>query len=304
MLTCAILDDATQASTQKKTSGAVFGHSVAALGDVTGDGIPDVAISANNEGVEGKGAVHLLALDENAAIKSAYRFDMDTVLPEQDRLCRSMTHVSNVDGTFTLACGAGASSTGDVWALSFTFGPAYTLQTTDGGSTLTYCAGGSTLSSNWNHGTQVVTGPLTIDECKSSCQELDCEFITVKPEDGRCIVKSGCTISESSEGSTTYKAMAVHPTATEAPDTAEAGETDGDSGVGGGGGGMGGGGDGGDTGMGMGEGTGGMGQSEEDVDNDGSGEEGGEEGGEGGASAAAVFVSSVISVIATIVALF
>ena len=141
MLTCAILDDATQASTQKKTSGAVFGHSVAALGDVTGDGIPDVAISANNEGVEGKGAVHLLALDENAAIKSAYRFDMDTVLPEQDRLCRSMTHVSHVDGTFTLACGAGASSTGDVWALSFTFGPAYTLQTTDGGSTLTYCAG-------------------------------------------------------------------------------------------------------------------------------------------------------------------
>ena len=231
--------DITTASSQKKTDGAQFGHSLAALGDVTGDGIPDVAISANNEGVDGKGAVYLLSLNADASIKYYRRFEMDSVLPEQDRLCRSMSLISSSGSAFTIACGAGASSTGDVWALSFasetgesatsspTVAPEQSTKATltllndaDGGE-LTYCRGGNALSSNWDHSSQTVTGPLTLEECTEKCISLECSYMTVKAADGRCILKSECSITTSTEGSSTYMVSIDEDVSTPSPTVAD-----------------------------------------------------------------------------------
>ena len=123
----------------------------------------------------------MLSLNADATIKFASRFDMDSMLPPGDRLCRSMALISKDANQFTLACGAGASSTGDVWALSFSRGKEGGTSNNSGGTgedggvllddvvfslqyaqsdagvwnMQTYCKSGQTLDTNWNHRTQL-----------------------------------------------------------------------------------------------------------------------------------------------------
>lgn len=319
------------ANAQRHTASAEFGNAAAALGDVTGDGVPDVAVSANNAR---EGVLYLLALNADGSVRDVRAVDKSTLaaapdlrgdadLPALDRWCRSLSApgISAADGGFSIVCGGGAGTTGDAWLLTFsgtsdaasssggtapttaaptaaptandepTSSPATSFEPVDG---LTYCAGGTTLSSNWNHGTQLVTGPLTLAGCQAQCAADDaCAYMTVKAEDGRCITKADdCEVRESTEGSTTY--IATHsdvkatptpeqtapeqPTAKPTPEPTQGG--------GGGGGGKGGGEEGGSGsglkgkgeggGRGEGDGKGGEGGGKGDLS------EGGGKGGEGG----------------------
>ena len=64
---------------------------------------------------------------------------------------------------------------------------------------------GATLFSNWNHGTQTVTGPLSYEQCILKAAEYDAPNITLKESDGRCILKDETAVLlPSVEGSTAY----------------------------------------------------------------------------------------------------
>ena len=51
---------------QTNTNKAQFGHSLASLGDIDGDGVVDIAISANNGGGTGRGALYVLIVRARA----------------------------------------------------------------------------------------------------------------------------------------------------------------------------------------------------------------------------------------------
>jgi hypothetical protein len=215
---------------QMHSSGSELGNSLSAIGDVNNDGIPDLALSANNLGA---GTLYILLLNKDGTVKDGSMYGKYNLAsgtfgplaapPAMDRFCRSMsTHHKN-DGSFSIICGAGASTTGDIWVLDFKKAGTAGGDNGDGddvdcnGSVgsktvftaivgFTFCKGGSTtFSSNWDHSTQLVAGPLTLDECKTACTKAGCAVMTVKDDDGRCILKtSDCTIGESSEQSNSY----------------------------------------------------------------------------------------------------
>lgn len=60
---------------------AMFGHSIAALGDVDKDGVPDLAVSASKDDVAGQddqGTLFLLTLNSNGSVKSSTQIDANT----------------------------------------------------------------------------------------------------------------------------------------------------------------------------------------------------------------------------------
>ena len=68
-----------------------------------------------------------------------------------------------------------------------------------------FWSGGTTLFTNWNHGTQTVTGPLSFEQCVWKASEVGGSYITAKAEDGRCIIKdTDAELSASAEGSSAY----------------------------------------------------------------------------------------------------
>jgi hypothetical protein len=123
---------------QMNTGGAQFGHSLASLGDIDGDGIPDLAVSANNLG---SGALYMLTLTSTGTVKNGMKIDPSiggafaglASLPSGDRFGRSLSALGDVrgDGGFTLVSGAegGASKTGDVWLLAFNPNPCAASET-------------------------------------------------------------------------------------------------------------------------------------------------------------------------------
>jgi hypothetical protein len=204
-------------ASEKNTEGPQFGHSIAALGDIDGDGVGDLGVGANNEGQAG--VLYVLTLNADGTVKTQARYSADDKdvlagpfaslagLPAKDRLCRSMSAPGDVagDGGFTLMCGAGSHTTGDLWLFSFkpsacatgasatcaTFPSGlYNLGSTPLGwafapaAGFSFCKGGTEHYSNWDHGTQLVTGKKTLDECKAKCAESSCEFMTTKAGDG------------------------------------------------------------------------------------------------------------------------
>jgi hypothetical protein len=103
-------------------SGDYFGHSVASLGDLDGDGITDLAVGASKDktGGDNRGAVHVLFLNANGTVKRsqkiAHNLSGGPSLLNGDRFGGSITSLGDMDGdgVADLAVGAfGDDSGGD-----------------------------------------------------------------------------------------------------------------------------------------------------------------------------------------------
>ena len=113
-------------------AGAYFGHSIANLGDLDGDGITDVAVGAPNYTHNGKlmGLTEILFLNADGSVKSSTSLSeglggFPSTLSVGARFGEAVTRVGDVnkDGTPDLAVGArddgqNPAGTGSVWVLT------------------------------------------------------------------------------------------------------------------------------------------------------------------------------------------
>jgi hypothetical protein len=101
--------------------GDYFGHSLAMLGDVDGDGVTDLAVGASKDGTGGylAGAVHVLFMNANGTVKSSQKIASNTgggpSIPAFERFGRSVTALGDLDGdgvTDLAVGGAGVGTSG------------------------------------------------------------------------------------------------------------------------------------------------------------------------------------------------
>tara|TARA_R110002049_G_scaffold124260_5_gene279674 strand:- start:24826 stop:26616 length:1791 start_codon:yes stop_codon:yes gene_type:complete len=185
--------------------GAQFGHALAAVGDLNGDGIPDLVTGANQQN---EGWAYILYLNPDKTVKTFTRLNntdggFDIVLDSEERFSRSISFVGDLrgDGTIAVNIGGGAAGPeGGILYLLF-FKPC-DFNLTSGNN---FYADGNTLFTNWNHNTQTVTDPLTFEQCTFKAFETDAPFMTYQADDGRCICKDETAVlSASTEGSSAY----------------------------------------------------------------------------------------------------
>ncbi len=185
------------------TSGGHFGHAMVAAGDLNGDGIPDLITGANQYN---NGVGYILYLNTDKTIKTFTRLNeteggFELPLETDERFSRSMSIVRDYsnDGSIVLNMGGGAGGTGSIYALKFQVCSMIPQEEN------TFWSDGNTLFSNWNHGTQTVTGPLSLEQCQLKAVENNAPKITAKAEDGRCIIKdNSAVLVNSDEGSQAY----------------------------------------------------------------------------------------------------
>jgi len=113
--------DSTTAGTSSIDNLDLFGGAAAALGDLNGDGVPDVAVGAYGDDTGGtnRGAVHVLFLNADGTVSSTQLIAHNTgggpSLSDDDRFGRSLAAVGDIDGdgVVDMAVGAdGDSSSG------------------------------------------------------------------------------------------------------------------------------------------------------------------------------------------------
>lgn len=103
-----------------------WGFSVAGVGDVNGDDVPDLAVGAPQAGIDGKGVVDLLFMNSNGTVK-----DTATIAGRQEQFGTSLLGLGDLDGDGVPEIAVGGleaqvlflESNGEV-ALSHTFSPA------------------------------------------------------------------------------------------------------------------------------------------------------------------------------------
>ena len=102
------------------TDGDNFGSSMASLGDLDGDGVPDLAVGADDDDTGGtaRGAVHMLFLNANGTVKSSVKIAHGTsggpTLVNSDEFGAAISSPGDLDGdgVIDLAVGATGDDTG------------------------------------------------------------------------------------------------------------------------------------------------------------------------------------------------
>ena len=187
------------------TAGGQFGHAMTAVGDLNGDGVVDLFTGANQYE---EGNAYILYLNADKTVKTFTRINgteggFNLGLDPEERFSRSIASIGDPTAsgemTINVGGGAGAGSAGTLFQLNFESCD-FVFQGAN-----TFWSGGSSLFTNWSHNDQLVTGPLSYEECTTKAFETDGNNITFSGVDGRCIVQDDTsTLSASVEGSTAY----------------------------------------------------------------------------------------------------
>ena len=199
-------DTLTVGSNPNGTQGASFGHALCKVGDLNGDGIPDLMTGANQQN-EGWG--YILYLNEDKTVKTYTRLNntdggFGLSLTAEDRFSRSISFLGDLRGDGTIAvnygAGAGAGSAGALYLLFFK--PCVFNQQAG----LNHWSGGNTLFTNWSHVDQMlISDSLTFEQCTFKAFETNAPNMTYNFNDGRCICKdSTATLMVSTELSTAF----------------------------------------------------------------------------------------------------
>lgn len=199
-------DTLTTGTNPNGSEGANFGHALCKVGDLNGDGIPDLMTGANQQN-EGWG--YILYMNSDKTVKTFTRINntdggFGLTLASEERFSRSISFIGDLRGDGTMAVnyggGAGAGSAGILYLLFFK--PCNFNEE----SGFNRWSGGTTLFSNWTHSTQTVNTPLTFEQCTFKAFENNAAYITYNQNDGRCIAMNGSvTLLESTELSTAYR---------------------------------------------------------------------------------------------------
>lgn len=201
-------DTLTTGANPNGTAGASFGHALSKVGDLNGDGVPDLMTGANQQN-EGWG--YILYLNADKTVKTYTRINntdggFGLSLTAEDRFSRSISFLGDLRGDGTIAVnyggGAGAGSAGALYVLFFT--PCEFNQQAG----LNHWSGGNTLFTNWSHNAQMLTSDsLTFEQCTFKAFETNAPHMTYNFNDGRCICKDSTAIlSVSTELSTAFTA--------------------------------------------------------------------------------------------------
>ncbi|MFK7926468.1 MAG: FG-GAP-like repeat-containing protein [Bacteroidia bacterium] len=186
------------------SDGAQFGHALCRVGDLNGDGIPDLMTGANQQS-EG----YILYLNADKTVKTFTRINNDDggfglVLQSNERFARSISFVGDLrgDGTIAVTYGGGAGSTAGGTLYLLFFKPCDFTQEAG----FNHWSGGNILFSNWDHPSQMLTSDsLTVEQCTFKAFETDAKYMTYNFNDGRCIcVDSTAVLASSTELSTAF----------------------------------------------------------------------------------------------------
>ncbi|MDB4163242.1 FG-GAP-like repeat-containing protein [Saprospiraceae bacterium] len=198
-------DTLTTGNNPNGTAGANLGMGLSKVGDLNGDGVPDLMTGANQQN-EGWG--YILYLNQDKTVKTYTRINntdggFDLALSNEARFSRSISFIGDLRGDGTIAVNyggrAGAGSTGTLYLLFFK--PCDFNQE----SGFNHWSGGNILYSNWTHSTQTVSDSLTFEQCTFKAFETDAAYMTYNFNDGRCVCKdSTATLTVSTELSTAF----------------------------------------------------------------------------------------------------
>ena len=187
------------------TAGSNFGHALSKVGDLNGDGVPDLMTGANQQN-EGWG--YILYLNSDKTVKTYTRINnidggFNLALSNEARFSRSISFVGDLRGDGTIAVNyggrAGVGSTGTLYLLFLK--PC----DFDQESGFNHWSGGNILYSNWTHLTQTVSDSLTFEQCTFKAFETDAAYMTYNFNDGRCICKdSNAVLATSTELSVSF----------------------------------------------------------------------------------------------------
>lgn len=183
--------------------GGHFGHALCNAGDLNGDGIPDLMTGAN---LQSEGYILYLNADKTVKTYTKINNDeggFDLAVDPNERFSRSISFVGDLrgDGTTAITYGGGAGGDAGGTLYIFFFKPCAITQEAG----FNHWSGGNILFSNWNHGTQTVTGPLTFEQCSLKAFETNAPYITYNFNDSRCIcTDETAVLTTSSELSTAF----------------------------------------------------------------------------------------------------
>lgn len=186
------------------SDGAQFGHALANVGDLNGDGVPDLMTGANQQS-QG----YILYLNADKTVKTFTRINNDEGGFELDvqtneRFSRSISFAGDLrgDGSIAVTYGGGAGSTAGGTLYVLFFKPCSFTET----SGFNHWNGGNILFSNWNHQSQTLTSEsLTFEQCTLKTFETDAKYMTYNFNDGRCIcMDDTAVLTVSTELSTAF----------------------------------------------------------------------------------------------------